>query len=218
MLIGDAGLDVAEEFLTALAQAYEEEQGRKPILEELLESLRSVLDTDPAAYISSADNIEVIALKAKTKALPKRQKLRPGSIFAIPLKNGYYGFGRMTPQFLTADIYQVKSKKKLSARILQTHPHVRYEPMISENGFRKGGWVVYDYLEYPYEGFEVTIYRAGNRIYCGHKIEDGFISTAGESRVAPSEEYEKIPPLAIDNLEMSIHRIEGMLENVPVIG
>jgi hypothetical protein len=45
--------------------------------------------------------------------LPNRQKLRPGSIFAIPLKDGWYGFGRMTSQSSSADIYQVKSKKSL---------------------------------------------------------------------------------------------------------
>jgi hypothetical protein len=85
------------------------------------------------------------------------------------------------------------------------------------DGFKKGGRVIYDYLKYPYEGFEVTIYRAGNRIYCGYKIEDGFIETSGESRIALSEEYEKIPPLSISNLAMVIHRVEELLENVPII-
>ena len=218
LLIGDTPLDEAEELLIKIVDAYLEEQGRKPTIDELLECIRAVLNVAPEAYISAPENVDIVELKAKTKVLPKRRKLVPGAIFSVPLKDGFYAFGRMTPQFLTADIYKVKSKKRLDVRTLIKYPTYRYTPMIAvDDGIRTGGWVIYDKLDYPFEGFEPTVYRMGAKICCDYKVrDDGFIGYT-DSRVAKSEEYEKIPSMAISNLAMSVYEIERDLADAPII-
>jgi hypothetical protein len=214
-LLGDGPMDDADELLSRVSAAYVDEHGRKPTLDELLETIRLVIRGNSETYVSTNAPFEVLALVAKTKAWPKRPKLVPGAVFSVPLGKGRYAFGKLTPQSAIADFYRVVSRKKVRASLLESHPTFRLSAGVPDTPFRNGRWVVYDAVAYPFEGFKLVTLRMGNLICCGSELIDGFIDTSSETRVATEDELKTVPSLSIYNAEMAEHKLSELLRSAP---
>jgi hypothetical protein len=214
-LLGDGPLDDVDELLSRVSSAYVGEHGRKPTLDELLETIRLVIRTNSETYVSTNAPFDVLALVAKTKAWPKRPKLVPGAVFSVPLGDGRYAFGKLTPQSTIADFYLAISRKKIRASVLEKHPTFRLKAGVPDTPFRSGRWVVYDSVEYPFDGFNLVTLRMGNLICCGSERIDGFIDTSSATREATEGELKTVPSLSIYNTEMAEHKLTEFLRSAP---
>jgi hypothetical protein len=94
--IGDGPLDAAADFLRVVAARYREELGRNPSVEEVEAVLASALRAwADARTLQNFDEREVAAVTIKTAKRKKRLKYQLGDVFAIPLSDGRYAFGRI---------------------------------------------------------------------------------------------------------------------------
>jgi hypothetical protein len=96
IILGDAVLDIARRFLKELSQEYQEDLNRKPTVHELEYILnlafRVNIDDD---ILGNFDEQEIKQVVLKLGKASKRQKSKPGDIFAFMLDNGKFGFGRV---------------------------------------------------------------------------------------------------------------------------
>jgi hypothetical protein len=94
--VGDGALDAAHDFLQRFTALYQDELGRKPTVEELEAVLSLVLRgwADPST-VQNFDEREVTSVAVKTAKRKKRLPYQLGDVFAIPLSEGRYAFGRI---------------------------------------------------------------------------------------------------------------------------
>lgn len=96
LTVGDAVLDLTRRFLVDFSREYQEDLSRKPTLQELEYALnlgfKVNLDDD---IVSDVEELEVKQVTIKTAKRAKRQKAKPGDIFAYKLDDGRWGFGRI---------------------------------------------------------------------------------------------------------------------------
>lgn len=96
LVVGDEPLDRAAEFLRAVAALYEEsELGRKPTASELAATIELALSSSISSVIDGGERLGVSKVTVKTKRQPKKHKVRVGDIFAVRLRDGAFGFGRV---------------------------------------------------------------------------------------------------------------------------
>lgn len=96
LIVGDAVLDSVRHLLRDVSRAYQADLSRKPTLQELqyAVSLAFKVNLDDHA-VSGIEELDVRQVTIKTARRPKRQKARPGDIFAFKLDDGRWGFGRI---------------------------------------------------------------------------------------------------------------------------
>lgn len=216
-LVGDGPLDTFEESISRVVEEYLQGQGRKPTLQEILSCFRLALGSGLEEYVAPPEDIEILSLVARTKIRPKRRKLTPGTIFAAPLGDGHYAFGRLTPQSGVAEFYCVKSpKRRLSARKLQNFSTFRLESILPDEPFQDGSWVAYENIDYPLDDFKWTTYRIGNRVTCGTTVIDGFVDVSSATRPATDDEISSLKPFAISNTTMVQLRLRQALSEAPI--
>jgi Immunity protein 26 len=96
LVVGDAVLDSVRHFLKDFSREYQEDLSRKPTLQELEYALSLAfkvnVDDD---ILANFEELEVKQVLIKTAKRPKRQKPKPGDIFAFKLGDGRFGFGRL---------------------------------------------------------------------------------------------------------------------------
>lgn len=96
LLLGDDVLDETHAFLRRIAHIYESGIGRKPTCEELRALLEvSLVVNADETLLSGLEELRVTTVQIKTAKRPKRQAYKAGDIFAIPLSDGRYAFGRI---------------------------------------------------------------------------------------------------------------------------
>jgi hypothetical protein len=208
-LIGDGPLDVTQELLLKLAEEYKADHGRLPTLGELLECLKLALAAEVDSLVSDQPSRLITELSAKTrKRAPAR---RPGDVFAVPLGPGDYAIGILTPQDGIADFFRVRRKRPRWDPGIKAGVSFRLPALLPTGPFKTGMWPILAHEDYPHEGFELTPFRAGNRIYCGTEIKDGFIEISSAGRPGTPEEIERVLPLAIHNEPMVVHLLKERL-------
>nr|WP_308624391.1 Imm26 family immunity protein [Massilia rubra] len=96
LTVGDTVLDLTRRFLIDFSREYQEDLSRKPTLQELEYALnlgfKVNLDDE---IVSGFEELEVKQVTIKTAKRAKRQKAKPGDIFAYKLDDGRWGFGRI---------------------------------------------------------------------------------------------------------------------------
>jgi hypothetical protein len=208
-LLGDGPLDIAQELLLKLAEEYKADHGRLPTLGELLECLKLALAAEVDSLVSDQPSRLITELSAKTrKRAPAR---RPGDVFAIPLGPDDYAIGMLTPQGGVADFFRVRRKRPRWDPKLKSTERFRLGGTLPDGPFKTGKWPVIAHEDYPLEGFVLTPFRAGNRIYCGTEVRNGFVEIGSASRPGTPEEIERVPPFSIANEPMVVHRLEEEL-------
>ena len=95
LVLGDEPLDIAHDMLAKISQAYQEDVGRKPHLEEVLKTLEISLVIMADRYFLGAEEKELVEIRARTRKRKKKQHFAIGDYFAVPLGPERYGFGRI---------------------------------------------------------------------------------------------------------------------------
>lgn len=128
LIIGDEPLDLAHDLLSKITQSYQEDLDRKPLLEEVLMVVELAFRFHLDEYVSDCEDKELVAIRAKTKKRSKHQSYKVGDIFAIPLKEFGYGFGKIlqaSPPEILIGFFAVYSDQFLSSQELKKYPYVR---------------------------------------------------------------------------------------------
>lgn len=118
--LGDEPLDLVHEAVAAVTQAYLEDLGRKPTLEEFRLTLLHTLGGDPGRFFADMEEHVVGAVVFRRKKVPKRQAFEVGDYFAIPL-DGKFWYGRIVHAGAggnLVEIYDVETGRLLSLREL----------------------------------------------------------------------------------------------------
>jgi len=102
LALGDGPLDELHRSLRGVAASYADALGRPPTVGELQVLLALVLDSLGPEQVSGLEEKTVTAVAVKTKAGPKKYKYATGDVFAVPLDDGSFGFGRI----INADHYR----------------------------------------------------------------------------------------------------------------
>jgi hypothetical protein len=124
---------------------YEHDQGRKPMLVELIQMVETVLATNIDAYTHDGRDKEIVALNVKTK---KYQSFHVGDFFAIPIKKGTFAFGRILSDLqvakigLLVGIYKQTEKKILTPLQLKGSSFMFPPFYCSEQGWKTWRWKI----------------------------------------------------------------------------
>lgn len=94
--VGDTVLDLTRRFIKELSQEYQDDLGRKPTAAELeyILDLAFRVNIDDEILQEFAEQ-EVKQVTLKLGKTGRRQKSKPGDIFAFKLDDGRFGFGRV---------------------------------------------------------------------------------------------------------------------------
>jgi hypothetical protein len=95
LLLDDLWLNEAENTLGDIARRCEQEFGHKPSLEDFRQLLQTVLCVELEEWFSDGANKDVTSVVFKTKKKPAAQRYKDGDVFAIPLDEERYAFGRI---------------------------------------------------------------------------------------------------------------------------
>jgi hypothetical protein len=95
IVVGDDSYLHSVDFLKRHSDLYQEDLGRKPTLAEVLHGLQEALLYNGHQLLKDCAELDVKQVTAKTARRQKRQPFALGDYFAIPLRNGHHGFGRI---------------------------------------------------------------------------------------------------------------------------
>lgn len=127
LIVGDEPLDFAYDMLEKIVHIYQEDVERKPTLEEVLMTVEMALRHHLDNYLSGCENKDLVRIQAKTRKQPKRQSYNAGDIFAVPLEEFGYGFGKIlqveTPEILVG-FFGVYSDQLLTPQQLKEYPYI----------------------------------------------------------------------------------------------
>ena len=93
--ISDDCLDVVDAAMSKVLRIYKRDLKRKPTPDELSELLQSSIRTIEHKLFDNMDERELESVTITLKQRPRRPKIKPGDIFAIPLPSGGFGYGRV---------------------------------------------------------------------------------------------------------------------------
>lgn len=95
VMLGDQAFDLAYYFLKELAQAYQQQFQRNPSLEEVTVLLQISLYANGSDLVAGLERKLVTNVSVKTISKKKDQPFATGDIFAVPLGDGRFAFGRI---------------------------------------------------------------------------------------------------------------------------
>lgn len=125
--VGDEPIDLAYDMLKKTVHIYQEDIKRKPTIEEVLMTVELALQHHLDDFLSGCENKELVKIQAKTKKQPKRQSYNLGDIFAVPLEEFGYGFGKIlrikTPELLVG-FFGVYSDQLLTPQHLKDFSYI----------------------------------------------------------------------------------------------
>lgn len=200
-LLGDEPLDLTEEYLAAVARAYEEEAGRKPTVEELLACLTRVLGDRADEVVQGLEDSHLSALVAKRKPRPRKESLSPGDVFVLPLGDGTKAYGRLSPQHGFAEFFRLRAGRSVSRREVRSAETLRFPFLIDLTPLQTRRWRIVGNIPYRPGEFAVQRFRVGSQVTDGEHLRDGFIEVSSSMREGGSEELSGLPKLSIANEE-----------------
>jgi hypothetical protein len=210
--LGDGPLDIAGDLLGQIAQEYIDDLGRKPTLAEMVRILEEGLRNEAETCCEDGERLS-FSITFKTKPRPKKQSIRVGDIFAVPLPNNMYGFGYVTPQDLFVEFFLLCSTKIPSLEYFRDAERFRPRFMISMDAVRSREWKIVRYL--PFENadsYPLQQFLMGVKVTCGNQSSNGFIDVSSESRPATDEELLGLPKLSIANEKYVIEYLEKIFD------
>ena len=128
LTLGDGPLDELHRSLRDVAESYRNAVGRPPTVAELEHLLALVVDSLGEQEMDGLDGLSVSAVVMKTKKGKRRVAAAVGDVFAIPLPDGTFGFGRIlhddTRGELTVEFFSRRGRMPF------TDPDVVHEPRL----------------------------------------------------------------------------------------
>jgi len=94
-VIGDDALDITYDFLKNLSGTYQKALQRKPTLDELRVLIETELKVCGSDFLADLEERGVTQVTVKTGKKPKDQPYKVGDVFAAPVDEGRYAFGRV---------------------------------------------------------------------------------------------------------------------------
>lgn len=211
--LGDGPLDLAEEFLSQLAQEYIEDRDRKPKLKEILRTIELVLEQGAEEYFEEGEHVLLSGLSVKTKPRPKKQKFQIGDIFTVPLDD-HLALGYLTPQNGLAEFFHIKSKKVPSMDRLRGVERTRPPFLIDLSPLEKWKWKVIGNLPFDLEGFVPQQFIIGGQVTCGTDTDRGFLLVSSQLRLATDSEREVFPKMRLVNEAYLVQYLDKLLKDV----
>lgn len=209
--LGDGPLDLADEFLGRLAQEYVDDLGRKPRLAEVLRTLEAILERRADEFVQDGEEFLVSEISAKMKRRPKKQPLRVGDIFAVPLSGGMFAFGHLTPQRSFGEFFRLKSKKAPSAESLRSVERIRLPFLIDLEPLEAWRWKVVGHLPYDRAAFVPQHFLVGGQATCGDEEQKGFVDVSSRLRPATAADSQHLPKMSIANEAYLVADLEARL-------
>jgi hypothetical protein len=94
-VVGDESFDLVADCFREVARLYQRDWNRKPSLQELIATVKAVLEAQLQDHTSDGDTAELIDLNFRTRKIAKRQKYAKGDILKAVAANGKPVFGRI---------------------------------------------------------------------------------------------------------------------------
>lgn len=215
--ISDEGLDCAEEYLRSLRDHYSESLGRAPTLEEVLAYLSATLHFRSEEFIQEGSTLQVDRISATTLKRPRKQRLKPGDVVAIPLPDKTYAFAHALPQSCLFDFYRLRSRTIVSIGILEQTSVFRLKTRTSlTEGVSNWRWRVIGNIPIDCSSFVPNDYLLGTKVTCGRAIISGFIEESSELRKATDEELRTLTPLALATAQLTEQELLRVLKDEPL--
>jgi hypothetical protein len=206
LIVGDDPLDIIVGMLRAVSQAYREDYGRKPTLDEVLNVIEICLGSEASELLLDFDERELINIRAKTRRRRKKQAYKVGDYFAVPLGEDGYGFGRIIdnhPRYgILILLFNIISNRMLQAEELERAPQL-FPPIYAgiDEAWTTWRWKIIEGPpvikgEYPIPRFRIQGHLPGE----GWRIREGEqIYAATEDEVRGLETMALWPPEPIEN-------------------
>ena len=212
--ITDGGLDAAGAFVHKMAQAYRTVHGRYPTIDEVIHCITHVLKNEAEQFIEDGTKYLITDLTIKKRRRPKKQEYRSGDIFAIPLRDGTFAFAHVSPQYLLAEFFIIRSRRLLSISTLKQIDTFRLDTGIDYTPLEQWRWQIIGHLPYQNGEFQMQHYRVGNQITCGTELDrNGFIHPSSAFRRATSVEASQYPQCGLTFEEILLEELEERLEH-----
>lgn len=212
--LGDGPLDEAYAFLKALSDEYQEDQERKPTLDEALAALEWALRAHGGDLLEDLADREVASLRAKLRKRPKNQEFGVGDVFRVRLGDRY-AFGRVTPQAYVYEFFRVLSDRTLPIGEFAKSPTFRLPGPVTEYGLKLRRWEVIGRLPYGPGEFTPQYFLRGlhkELVECGTQINDrGLLYVDSGTRESTEEERRTLPKNAFYNIEFAEKELASVL-------
>jgi hypothetical protein len=140
VLYSDETLDLAFNFLNDFSNAYKNDLGRKPTVEELEYLLKLSFGANADdAFLENFEDKKIEDLKIKIFKRQKKQKYEAGDMCTIPLKCGGYAFARIIilrpPSWYLSEIFSYYSKDKTYTPNIEKSGYLVYPMFITPNDY-----------------------------------------------------------------------------------
>jgi hypothetical protein len=203
--LGDGSLDITNDFLEKFSSEYISELGRKPTLEELLNSLASILGPFSSEFISQPDQ-SIISISAKVAKSRKRVKLQPGNIFSVPLSKKLKAYGRLTPQLGYAEFFSVFQSRRPSLSALLGSHIIRPPWAIVTDKIKTLKWPIVGHV--PFVAYVPMPFLVGHLVACAVGPLNEFTDLTSELRNPLAEEPSHLQAFSIANEEYIIQYLD----------
>jgi hypothetical protein len=94
-LLDDLFLNEGERTLEEMSRRVESELGHKPSLEDFKSLLEVLLGGELERYFADCETVDLVEVVFKTRKKSRAQRYQVGDVFAMPLDDGRYAFGRV---------------------------------------------------------------------------------------------------------------------------
>jgi hypothetical protein len=125
-MVGDQAYDTTHEFLRCLSRLYEHTFDRRPTLRELMVLIEVELRVTGGELLSDLEERRVTRVDAKTEPKRKDQPFALGDVFAVPINEQQFAFGRI--------MMISKARGMLIEIFKEGSPRLRYQPSVVESG------------------------------------------------------------------------------------
>ncbi len=120
IVVGDEIFDTTYQYLDDIKALYQKALSRNLQVDEFQYFLKLALRVYGEEKIfQDFEEKEIINIAIKTKKRPKKQRVKQGDIFAIPLDETYYGFGRIVNIYNgwnMIEVYKFVSKRPVYSK------------------------------------------------------------------------------------------------------
>jgi hypothetical protein len=211
--LGDGPLDLAEEFLSRFAQEYLDDLSRKPKLAEIVRTIEEALQIEAEELIEEGGRA-IVSLSVKTKPRPKKQPIRVGDIFSVPISDDCFGFGYLTPQRSLVELFRLKSAKVPGIEHFREAERIRPRFLVDLTPLEKWKWKVVRNLPLQSEDFVPAQFIVGAQITCGHDYNNGFIEVSSKLRPATNDEQQRFLKLSLVNEPFLVQYLDKLLKDI----
>jgi hypothetical protein len=150
-------------------------------------------------------------MRRRTETPSSKIRLSPGDVFAVPLGNGAYAFGRLAPQKGCAVFAGVTFTELRLPDQWRSLPMIILEYLIVTEPIEAGRWPIIGSLPWRMGEFTWQHYMVGSQVTSGEGAPDHFTDASSQTRAPEPGEWNRRPKLGIWNEEGVVHALRKNL-------